>query len=308
MKRPLVFLAVVGCTLLFGLAFASGLAGAEEITGERSFNTTTPDAGDTVEVTVTTTIDEEMELELVDDPEPPFESATFDGVSVDGEEVTPLLQVVEEDGVVIVLDAVGPGEVEFAYSVTIPEDAEQGTTYELEGLLGSEGDSFPVGGETTVTVGDEEVTPAMFGVSIESVPESVTAGEAIDVEYAVENEGGESGTQDIVFSVDGEQMDTEPVELVDGDSFDGVFTHEVGDDAPAELEVSIASEDDEASAIVSVDADENGDDTGVTDDSDDTGVDDGDDPDDDGFGPGFSVLTALLAGILGLALLAVRRW
>ena len=303
---------VVGCTLLFGLAFASGLAAAEEITGERSFNTTTPDPGETVEVTVTVEVDEETELELVESPEPPFESATFESVRVNGEEVAPLLQVAEGDGIVIVPDAVGPGEIEFVYHVTIPGEAEQGSTYEIDGSLGSGGEQFPVGGEATLTVGGEDVDPAFFGVSIVSAPDSAATGDEIDVEYAVENEGTEAGTQDVVFSVDGEQVDTEEVELDGGETFDGTFTYEIADDVTTDLEVSVASEDDEASETISVNVDENGDDTDMTDDGDDAGddagVDDTDDTDDDGFGPGFSVLTALLAGILGLALLAARRW
>lgn len=317
MNRPLVLVAVLGCTVLFGLAFATGLAGAEEITGDRSFNTSTPASGETVEVTVTAELTEEDDIEFVEDFDPPVDSVWLESVTVDGEPASTLLEISEDDGLVIVLDTVPPGEVELVYHVHVPETAESGSTYEFDGAIGSDAEMFPVGGDTTLTV-DGETEPAFFDVSLTAAPPSAIAGEEIDVEYTVENTGDESGTQDIVFSVDGEQVDTEAIELDGGESFDGAFTYEIAEDSEPELEVSVASDDTESSETITVDADDNGDDASVddtgddvgTDDTDDTGVDngdDGDDGDDDGFGPGFGVLTAVLAVGLALALVAVRR-
>jgi len=326
MNRPLIVVLAVSCTILLGLAFAPGLVAADDIEADRSFNTTSPDAGDTVEVMVTAELAEETEdgVDLAEEIETPFESAALDAVRVDGEEVSPLLEVIEPDGVVIALDAVGPGTVEFVYLVTIPDDAEDGSTFDIDGLVQVDGEPSPVGGETTLTVGGDAEAPASFAVSIESAPESATAGDDIDIEYAVENEGGEDGEQDVVFTVDGDEVERTSVALNGGESTDGTFTYEIPGDTSGQLEIGVASDDDEASTTVDVEAangddtgvddngddpsmDDNGDDPGVDDNGDDSGMDDNGDDSDDGFGPGFSLITAFLALMLALAIVAFRR-
>ena len=324
MNRPLIVVLAVSCTMLLGLAFAPGLVAAEDIEADRTFNTTSPDPGDTVEVTVTAELVEETEdgVDLAEEIETPFESAALDAVRVDGEEVSPLLEVVEPDGVVIALDPVGPGTVEFVYLVTIPADAEDGSTFDIDGLVQVDGEPSPVGGETTLTVGGDAEAPASFSVSIESAPESATAGDDIDIEYAVENDGDRAGEQDVLFTVDGEEQDRTSVALDGGESTDGTFSYGIDGDASGQLEVAVASEDDEASTTIDVGAangddpgvddsgddpgmDDNGDDSGMDDNGDDLGMDDGDESD-DGFGAGFSLLTALL-GLMLVTLVASRR-
>jgi PGF-CTERM protein len=106
-----------------------------------------------------------------------------------------------------------------------------------------------------VTVEDTE-QPAVFDVAITDVPAEVTEGDDITVGYQVENTGDLQGTQDIGFTVDGDQQGTQQVTLTGGETFSNSFTYttETGDetgDAPT-VTVEVASADDSASETVTV--------------------------------------------------------
>jgi len=76
-------------------------------------------------------------------------------------------------------------------------------------------------------------------------------GDTVTVEFTVTNTGDIVGTQDIVFSVDGDEVDRmENVDVVSGGTISGEFEWEADDEGDYRLEV--ASEDEEDSVEVSV--------------------------------------------------------
>jgi hypothetical protein len=95
---------------------------------------------------------------------------------------------------------------------------------------------------------------ANFTVTIDDTPNSVTAGDDIQVNYTVENVGDQQGTQDIDFSVNGTNEGTEPaVTLNRGETFSDSFIYTtVGSDVP-EATVAVSSANDTASETVPVD-------------------------------------------------------
>lgn len=122
---------------------------------------------------------------------------------------------------------------------------------------GDGGQSLPV----TVATKDHEAStdvdvlgPANFDVELTDVPDTVDQGEAIAVEYTVQNTGDETATQDISFLVDGSQEDDLPNQQLDpGDSLSDSFTYSTDEaDGGETLTVAVSTEDDEASADVPV--------------------------------------------------------
>ena len=91
-----------------------------------------------------------------------------------------------------------------------------------------------------------------FNVEITEVPDEVIAGETIDVEYNVENEGEILDTQDIEFIVDGEFQESEEMTLGENDDLDDEFSYETDNDDIDEVTIEVASENDTATADVTV--------------------------------------------------------
>jgi len=90
-----------------------------------------------------------------------------------------------------------------------------------------------------------------FEVEITNYDEEVNEGEEVTVEFTVENTGNIEGTQDIVFRVEGSEVDRkEDITIDAGDDDSGTFTWEATVEGEYELEVS--SDDDSHSAIVTV--------------------------------------------------------
>lgn len=132
-----------------------------------------------------------------------------------------------------------------------------------------------------------------FAVTELDASETVTAGETIELEATVENDGYLADTFDVAFAVDGEVVDEQEVTLEAGES--STLTTTVGIDEPGTYTVTAG----DASANVSV-ADESGED----------GSGDGPSGTSDG-GPdrplsGFGVATAVFAALVA-ALCARRR-
>lgn len=95
--------------------------------------------------------------------------------------------------------------------------------------------------------------PAFFEVTIDDVPDTVTEGEDIEVEYTVENTGDETATQDVEFLVESELEATdENVELDGGNSHSATFTYETDGDDAGEVTVEVSSDDDAETADVTV--------------------------------------------------------
>jgi hypothetical protein len=312
---------LLGCSVLLGAAVGPGYAaiGAQDVTTDRTFSTSEAAPGETVTVTATVQLGSEAEVSLADEFDPEFGSAELVSVQVDGENVSTLIESTASDGVVAVLDPVGPGEVSFTYEVTVPDDAQAGTTYTFGGL-------FEVGDSEHEIEGDSELTVAAgqspeFAVTASAMDGTVTAGEDATVEYTVENTGNAEGTQTLSFTVDGTEENTEEVTLGSGETTSGSFSYTTTADDPPDVELGVTSEDDTATVTVTVESDgsDDGSDGGSDDGSDgdsDDGSDDGSDGgsddgssdggSDDGFGPGFGPVVVLGAAALLTAYSLVR--
>lgn len=207
----------------------------------------------------------------------------------------------------------------------------EGETYEGSFDYETDGTDVPEMTMSVATEDDEasaEVTvleEAFFEVETDNAPEEVVAGEPIELDVAVTNTGDVTGTQNLVFEVDGERVDAaEGVELEGGEEFTDSFTYETVEADTPTITVSVATDDDEASTEIAVEKaeDEEGD-TDAQDDEDEpapadddtteTQENDDSEPSEEDDGqvtdeeiPGFGVGSAL-AGLGGAAYLLKRR-
>jgi len=141
------------------------------------------------------------------------------------------------------------GEDDTLFEATLStEDAEPGEFYEIEMVIGM-ADALAderVFGEVFI----REPAP-VFEVEITDYDDEVEEGDTVTVEYTIENTGEIEGTQDIVFSVDGdEEAIEEEITLDVDDTHEGEFEWEAGEAGDYDLEV--ASEDDSDSVTVTV--------------------------------------------------------
>ena len=118
-------------------------------------------------------------------------------------------------------------------------------------------------GEYEVTATHEEVTSELvvvtvlndhFEVDITEYDAEVEEGEMVTVEFTVENTGNVEGTQDIVLSLDGDEVDAVEMTIGAGETEQNELTWEAEDAGDYELEV--ASEDDEDTVTVTVEEEE----------------------------------------------------
>jgi len=111
--------------------------------------------------------------------------------------------------------------------------------------------------ETTIIMDeDKEITAhfeekPFFKIEITGYEEEVVENDTVTVEFTVTNKGGLQGTQDIIFTVNDEEIDRkENVTISEGDHRFIEFTWEAEEEGDHELE--IASEDDQDSVRVTV--------------------------------------------------------
>ena len=208
-------------------AFAAPAAAA---TTDRTPTETTVSPGDTVEVTLEITADEGDQLELVSEE---FDSE-LEIVDSNSDEA----QVLEDDGAweVVYLAAVVSDVITVEYQV--PADA-AGETYTLSGDIIT-GDAEFDSGTTTISV--EEPEPGPFTVSnLEPVTANVDPDEALTVSADVTNTGDGAGASDVRLLVDGDEIETNSVDLEPGEtesvpftttapSEPGIYTHAIETD------------------------------------------------------------------------------
>jgi len=90
-----------------------------------------------------------------------------------------------------------------------------------------------------------------FEVEITNYDEAVEEGETVKVYFTVENTGDLNDTQDIVFTVNGDEEDRKEDLFLDvNDDWSGNFTWEAGE--PDDYDLEVASDDDSDSKIVTV--------------------------------------------------------
>ncbi|MFW6064792.1 MAG: InlB B-repeat-containing protein [Candidatus Natronoplasma sp.] len=107
--------------------------------------------------------------------------------------------------------------------------------------------------EITAVFEEEEPLEPYFEVEITAPDDGAEyeEGDTVTVEFTVTNTGDIVGTQDIVFSVDGAEVDRmEDVDVASTETYEGVFEWEADDEGDYQLEV--ASEDDKDSVEISV--------------------------------------------------------
>jgi hypothetical protein len=125
-------------------------------------------------------------------------------------------------------------------------------TVEFDAGGAVEGDSY----DAYVSAGDDvdrlriDITEAptpttpVFDVRITDVNDPVIEGEPLDVDYTVENTGGEGGTQNVRFLVDGEEINEREVNLTSGEQVTGSFTYQTEQGDSPNVDVRVESDDD----------------------------------------------------------------
>lgn len=120
----------------------------------------------------------------------------------------------------------------------------------LAGCIGNGGDDSENGNDTSGN-GNGDSGTATFEVSLGDIADTGAGSEAT-IPYTVENTGDGSGTQDIVFSVGGEEQDSTSVELESGGTSEGEFTYTpTAEDAPS-VDLTVSSDDNEATGSLSI--------------------------------------------------------
>jgi hypothetical protein len=113
--------------------------------------------------------------------------------------------------------------------------------------------------ELLVRVGNDTVStsvdPGQADFSITEFEASVS-GETASVNYTVENSGGVTDTQDVVFGVNGEQTETATATLTPGESVTGTFEGPIGDTTETTLAVSTDNDSESTTIGVAVTIDE----------------------------------------------------
>ena len=220
-----------------------------DATATRAVNTTEPRPGATVRVTTTITLDSERTVDLVDEFDPEFASTDLVSVRLDGTEISPDLQLVSPGDILVSVENVGPGTLEFVYDVTVPANAPAGQTHTLDGVLQVDDNNIIEMDNSTVAV-----TPptAEFAVGIDSVDRSVVVGESLSLAATVTNTGDATGTQTVSFAVDGGREGSEELTVAPGANETVTFAYEtVAADRPA-VNLTVASENETATAAVDV--------------------------------------------------------
>lgn len=137
---------------------ARGLANVQ--TGaDRIVGATEVAPGESIQVTITATVNS-TRATVNDTFRPAFADVTLDSIQVDGEDATPVLQQASDDQLLVALDGLSAGStIEVTYTVEIPDDAEVGTTFRMDGRVVAGDDTFvPDLDQLTVSLGEREVS------------------------------------------------------------------------------------------------------------------------------------------------------
>jgi len=213
--------------------------------GEHELEVASDDDSDSVTIIVEELDPAYFEVEITD----------YDGEVYEGETVT-IEYMVTNTGdvegtqeVVFFVDGDKEDSMEvtiYAYDIFTGEltwEAEEEGEYELE--VASDDDFASV----IVTV-EEEPDPAYFEIEIIDYDGEVDMGETVTVNYIVQNTGDVKETQDIVISIDGDEIDTYGIQLDADETLSEDFTWET--DAAGDYELEVASEDTSDSVTITV--------------------------------------------------------
>ncbi|APX96800.1 DUF7282 domain-containing protein [Natronorubrum daqingense] len=131
-----------------------------------------------------------------------------------------------------------------------PEDGEEVTlTAETDGLEAGEYTATVASEDDTeaTTVVVDEPGEAEFAVSSLEAPETGEPGDTIDVSATIENVGDDAGSQTVTYSVDGDTIDEQQLELEEGGSETVAFQSTLPE---GESTHAVATEDDEVSVTI----------------------------------------------------------
>jgi len=196
----------------------------------------------------------------------------------------------------------------FERSVTVgPDTTTVAFTRQTDGAVGDRVTHTVTLQGTTQSVESEVRALPQFDITEVVAPGSATVSQPFSVTVTVANSGGADGSTTVEISVAGETVSTEEVTLGSGES--ATLTAELTLDADGTLPYTVAVGDETATGSITVeepDEQESPDETTGTPTATRTGTPGStptETPADDGEGPGFG----LVAGLVGLALLAARR-
>jgi hypothetical protein len=145
-----------------------------------------------------------------------------------------------------------PGENEFTVE-WVPESDDERLIWEVD-LSVYEYDepltaATPPAGDFEPPEPDE---PATFAVGIVATNDPVERGETLDVEAAIENVGGEAGSQEVELAIDDETLDAATIDLEPEESETVSLSANTTDLDAGEYVVTVSSEDEAAEATVTV--------------------------------------------------------
>ncbi|ELZ18458.1 hypothetical protein C477_10333 [Haloterrigena salina JCM 13891] len=98
----------------------------------------------------------------------------------------------------------------------------------------------------------EPTEPAAFNVSITEANDSVEAGDPLEVDAAIENTGGENGTQDVQLAIDGSVVNETPVSLAPNGSEAVTLTADTTALEPGEYPVTVSTDNATAETTVTI--------------------------------------------------------
>lgn len=243
-RRLLVVLVVV---LSAGTLLAAGSVTAQSAT-DRTVSNQTPAPGDTVTVTVTTTVAEPVDIDYADEFDPELAGSSLEEITVDGSETFPSFSLFADDIGVLSADAVGAGTIEIVYTVTIPDDAADGDTFTLDPSFEIDGDEQGLD-PTTLTVGGAAGTLA---IETFEPPDSVTVGETITAAYTLRNTGAEPTTELVQETVDGTVIADDEHTVEPGETVTGTITYPTAADDTPSVDVGLTTAEASTTATVGV--------------------------------------------------------
>lgn len=127
-----------GCGVLDREVKQITVSGGTGGTIRRLSTTTVPDGG-TVTVTLETTASQSR-VSFSESFQPPFDSASIQSVTIDGQPAPPLVAAADPNGVVVTLNGVPTGSrVRVQYAVTVPPGTPDGTTFDVDGEVTTSG-------------------------------------------------------------------------------------------------------------------------------------------------------------------------
>ncbi|WP_339102824.1 lamin tail domain-containing protein [Haloterrigena salinisoli] len=142
-----------------------------------------------------------------------------------------------------------PGNDSFTVDWT-PENDSERLVWEVD--MSNYDYEEPLTAETPPAGEIDSTEPAAFNVSITEANGSVEAGEPLEVDAAIENTGGENGTQDVQLAIDGSVVNETPVSLEPGASESVTLTADTTDLEPGDYPVTVSSENETAETTVTI--------------------------------------------------------